>query len=84
MVPFYCVTSAAVTLEASGGLWVIIYRSGGGDKARVADCLHVPYAHKAMAPRGHIPCWPPSSDCLLLSSLISPSLGLTLCRSAGP
>lgn len=84
MALFHCVTSTAVALEASGGLWVIIYRSGGGDKAHGADCLHVPYAHKAMAPRGHIPCRPPFSDCLLLSSLISPSLGLTLCRSPGP
>lgn len=38
MAPFHCVASTAVVLEASGGLWVIIYRSGWEDKACVAGC----------------------------------------------
>lgn len=33
------VTSTAVVSEASGGLWMIIYRPGGGDKAVVDACL---------------------------------------------
>lgn len=38
MALFHCVASAAVVLEAAGGLWVIIYRSERGDKASVAGC----------------------------------------------
>lgn len=39
--PFHCAASAAVVLEASGGLWVIIYRSGGGEirLPRLAVCM---------------------------------------------
>lgn len=59
MALFPCVTSIVVILQVSGGLWVIIYRSAGGDKACVAGCLHVPSGHKAMAPHGHTPCGPP-------------------------
>lgn len=37
------VTSTAVVSEASGGLWMIIYRPGGGDKAVIDACLYALY-----------------------------------------
>ena len=39
----HSVTSTTVVSEASGGLWVIIYRSGGGDKAGTGASLCVLY-----------------------------------------